>query len=372
MHKLLSLVIIGAIAAVGFSFVRQNLGSVPTAFIPANITIENTEIQDKPSTNKTNLPLQIPNGFVMSVYARDLDAPRDLELDSKGTVIVSAMAEGKVYALKDNENIIVAQNLTRPHGLAFHTNKLYVAEGDKVSVFDYDSNSNSATNKRKLLDLPNGGNHVTRSILIHENKIYISIGSSCNVCNENDSRRAVIMTANLDGSDFKQYATGLRNSVFMAVNPATQEVWATENGRDMIGDDIPPDEINIVKEGHFGWPHCYGKQVHDDSFDKAKSVNCGTTLPSRVDLQAHSAALGLAFWKEHLLVAFHGSWNRSTPTGYKVVIIDPATNTVKDWLTGWQNGGVPLGRPVDILVKNGGEIYISDDKAGVVYKLTSS
>jgi glucose/arabinose dehydrogenase len=370
MRKIILLpIIVVAIAAVVFA--RQNIGSLPTAIVPSNTKV--TEVINTPGENKTNIPFTLPTGVSISIFAEGITNARDLEWDPAGTLIVSSPASGAVYAIDGANKATVAQNLNRPHGLAFANGKIYIAETDGVSVFDYNTQTKQASNKKKIVDLPNGGSHFTRSILIQNNKIYVSTGSSCNVCNESDSRRAAIFTANLDGSDFKPFAVGLRNSVFMTVNPKTNQIWATEMGRDLFGDNTPPDEVNILREGNFGWPYCYGNNIHDPttaSFRGASS-NCDGMIPSYIDLQAHSAPLGLAFWQDSLLVAFHGSWNRSTPTGYKIVKINPETKQTEDFLTGWLQNGQALGRPVDILVKDDKELYISDDKAGVVYKLTS-
>jgi len=216
------------------------------------------------------------------------------------------------------------------------------------------------------------------------------VGSTCNVCNEKDWRRAKILVSNTDGSDLKVFASGLRNSVFMALHPVTQQVWATEMGRDLLGDDIPPDEINIVEEGKFyGWPTCYGKNIHDTNFDKNTYIRnpCDEKfgeIPSYIDLQAHSSPLGLAFipansmWPEEywndLLVAYHGSWNRTEPTGYKIMrfLLDEKGNYVgrEDFISGWlTKDNRALGRPVDILIQPNGTMYISDDKAGVIYRV---
>lgn len=183
-------------------------------------------------------------------------------------------------------------------------------------------------------------------------------------------------------------ARGLRNSVFFTWHPVTQKLWATEMGRDNLGDNTPPDEINIIEEGKtYGWPNCYGKNIHDSEFDKKVYVRnpCMEPFetPSTIDIPAHSAPLGLAFipsnsdWpKEYwgnLLVAYHGSWNRSTPTGYKVVRHKfnekGDYQGVEDFITGWLTPKGALGRPVDILVRPDGTLYLSDDKAGVIYKI---
>jgi len=232
-----------------------------------------------------------------------------------------------------------------------------------------------------------GGGHFTRTLKFGpDDRLYVSIGSSCNVCVEKDERRAAIYTLNRDGSDFKKFASGLRNTVFFDWSYVDGRMWGTDMGRDLLGDDIPPDEINILEEGkNYGWPNCFGKNIHDTNFDKNVYIQdpCLDKTPPVVEMQAHSAPLGLAFvpeegWPEDfwydLIVAFHGSWNRSVPTGYKLVRIklDAQGNYegTEDFVTGWLQGNSALGRPVDILIQSGGTMFVSDDKAGVIYKIS--
>lgn len=309
-----------------------------------------------PAVNVTGLPLVIADGYSMEIFAKDIPNARVLAWDPKGKLLVSSPATGKVFALP--QKTVVVEGLNQPHGLAFKDGKLYIAETDAIAVYDYDG---KATNRKKIIDLPGGGNHFSRTIGFGpDGKLYVSIGSSCNVCVEKDTRRASIMM--FDG-ELKSYATGLRNSVFFIWKD--NEIWATEMGRDLIGDDVPPDEINIIKEGKFyGWPYCYGKNVQDTG-------SCEGAEPSFIDLPAHSAPLGLAFDKNYLYVAYHGSWNRTVPTGYKIVRFDLNNNYEQsDFITGWLQGDAALGRPVDLLFDNKGNLYISDDKAGVIYKVT--
>ncbi len=295
------------------------------------------------------------------------------------------------------EAVVIAENLKQPHGIAFQCDgkcRLFIAETDGVAVYDYDLQTFKATNKKKIIDLPGGGNHFTRTLILYDSeqgeKLLIALGSTCNFCDEADWRRAKILSANLDGSDLKIFASGLRNSVFMTQRPTTGEIWATEMGRDLLGDDIPHDEINIIEEGkNYGWPICYGKNIHDTNFDKNTYIRnpCMEPFetPSHVDIQAHSAPLGLAFiptgsdwpveYQNNLFVAYHGSWNRSVPTGYKVVRYRPDGSgnysQAEDFITGWlaPDGKTSYGRPAGILVKTDGAMYISDDKAGVIYKI---
>jgi glucose/arabinose dehydrogenase len=343
-------------------------------------------------------PLKLPPGFSLGIFARELPGARVLALDPGGHLLVSLTSQGRVVALRDSFGdgvadivVTVLDGLNQPHGLAFEPGeepRLFVAETNQVAAYDYDPERFTATYQQKIADLPPGGRHFTRSLLFlpgaRDHRLLIAVGSSCNVCEEGDSRRARILAVDPDGGELATYASGLRNSVFMALHPLSMHVWATEMGRDYLGDDLPPDEINLILEGRdYGWPYCYGKRVHDNQFDPtgAHREFCGETIPSFIDIPAHSAPLGLAFFpgawprefRYNLLVAYHGSWNRTVPTGYKVVRykLDGAGNPLdaEDFITGWLTPAGALGRPVDILITDDGVIFISDDKAGVVYRV---
>lgn len=356
---------------------------------PANIT----EIVNTPA-----MPLRIPPGFSISIFAKNLGRARVMVEDPSGNILVSIISQSRVVALPDrnhdgiaDEITTVAEGLNSPHGLAFKcgkTCKLYIAETDQVAVYDYDQLNLTASNKKKIIDLPDDGGHFTRTIMFitspNQDKLLTSVGSSSNVAYEKDWRRAKILISNTDGSDLKTFATGLRNSVFMAIHPLTGQIWATEMGRDYLGDNLPPDEINIIEQDKdYGWPDCYGKNIHDTDFDK-KTNPCIEPFKtvSYIDIPAHSAPLGLSFFPEegwpeeywyNLLVVYHGSWNRSIPTGYKIVRyrLDQKGNYLgkEDFITGWLTENKrAFGRPVDILIRPG-VIFISDDKAGLIYKL---
>ncbi|MCH8986933.1 PQQ-dependent sugar dehydrogenase [Patescibacteria group bacterium] len=340
-------------------------------------------------------PLQLPPGFSISIFAENLGPARVMAIDPAGNLLVSITKEGKIVALPDrdgdgvaDEVVTVLDKLDCPHGMVFRCLRgcrLYVAETDQVAIYDYNALDLKATNKTILFDLPPGGNHFTRTIIFNSDKrLLTSVGSTCNVCNEKDWRRAKILVSNPDGSDLKVYASGLRNAVFMAVHPITGETWATEMGRDLLGDDTPPDEINIIEEGKdYGWPFCYGKNIPDPFGKDIPASLCLSRSASHIDLQAHSAPLGLAFvpadsnWPEEywndLLVAYHGSWNRTVPTGYKIMRFELNEQGNyegrEDFISGWLTNKGALGRPVDILIQPNGIMYISDDKAGVIYRV---
>ncbi len=379
-------------------FVWKHFRGAGPAFMAAPRDIIPLIESAKSGTNETEMPLELPPGSTISLFAKGLDGPRVMVLDPSNTLLVSIPSQGRVVALPDQDGdgtadsvVTVIGGLDRPHGLAFRCKEdclLYIAEEDQVNSYSYDSKNLKAARRGKIADLPDGGGHVTRSLLFlpkpHDDLLLISVGSSCNVCNEDDWRRAKVLVIPASGGVLRTFSSGLRNAVFLAIHPKTKQLWATEMGRDLLGDDLPPDEINILQEGrNYGWPFCYGKNVHDPDFDPDGKKTCREpeSFPAHIDIPAHSAPLGLAFFPEDgwpaefrndLLVAYHGSWNRSVPTGYKIVRYHlDRTGTylaVEDFITGWlRKDGRALGRPVDIMIRPDGTIFITDDKAGVVY-----
>lgn len=387
------LIILVALAAGVGVFYWQQLRGIWTAVLKPQQNI--VPLLETATTSESS-PLHIPVGFSLSVFAKDLGDPRVLLIESDNTILASIPSQGKIVALidknndgKSDETKVVVEGLNRPHGIAIECAKdgckLYVAEEDKLVSYDYWDRA--VTNRKVIASLPEGGNHTTRSILPQGRKILVSVGSSCNVCQETDQNRAKILEIDIVTGEVNTFATGLRNAVFMAINPRSGELWATEMGRDLLGDNLPPDELNIIKKGgNYGWPICYGKNIHDTAFDKNTYIRnpCMEPFetPSTIDIPAHSAPLGLAFipgswpaqYQNDMLVAYHGSWNRSVPTGYKIVRYKFDTNGtyqgVEDFITGWfTKDGTALGRPVGIVIAPDGTTYISDDKAGVIYRL---
>jgi len=349
---------------------------------------------------KTSLELKrlkLPEGFHIAVFAA-VDGPRMLTFSPGGVLLVSSSGEGKVVALPDSKHtgraeriVTVLSELNEPHGLAFYEGKLYVAENNKLSRYDWDEANLRATNPKPIADLPRHGGHSTRSLVFHGGKMYVSAGSSCNVCVEKDPRRAAVTEFNPDGSGQKLFASGLRNAVGMAVNPKTDTVWVTVNGRDWLGDDLPPEVIiDLGKNGgDGGWPYCYGDRIPDSNFAKTANNRCQNMTRPRVQMQAHSAPLGLAFYegtmfppeyRNNIYVALHGSWNRSVPTGYKVVRVKlddkgQPRGGAEDFITGWLAPGETkrgrwMGRPVGIVFGGDGSMYVSDDAAGLIYQVT--
>lgn len=346
-------------------------------------------------------PLHLPDNFSITVLADNVPGARALVKDSFGNWWVSQTGQGTISQLemdRDSGTVRavhpVFRNLRRPHGLALHPDfptMLYFAEEHRIARVPLYSDGTIET----ILELPAGGGHSTRTLGFGPDKrLYVSIGSSCNVCVEKNTQRATIVSLRPDGSDVQTVATGLRNAVFFTWHPTTGKLWATDNSRDLLGDNIPPDEINIVEAGKdYGWPYCYGRKLLDATFDAspAAATRCEQSVEPAVEIQAHSAPLGLTFvpadgwppgWAGDLIVAYHGSWNRSEPTGYKLVRVDLDKQgrhvQTEDFITGWLTPeGEALGRPVGVYAepfdpaqdKPGGVLYVTDDKAGLIYKV---
>ncbi|MDD4319627.1 MAG: PQQ-dependent sugar dehydrogenase [Candidatus Peribacteraceae bacterium] len=335
--------------------------------------------------NTTGLPLSLPPGFSIDVFARNLPGVRVIIRDRSGNFWVSQPSQGTVTMLEVQDGTVrnqnaVFRNLRRPHGLAIDPtgSMLYIAEEHRIARVALNSDDTLHT----VYALPPAGRHFTRTIGFGpDGRLYVSVGSTCDVCVEGDERNGTILSMEPDGTDARIVARGLRNAVFFAWD-GRGRLWATEMGRDNLGDDLPPDEVNLIEEGkHYGWPWCYGNRVRDTTFRPGDTYDCSQTQPPVIELPAHGAPLGLAFappsWlaglASHLLVALHGSWNRSVPIGYDVVHIGPTAagkpGVPQDFVTGWLASGGVSGRPVDLLVTSDGALLITDDKAGAVYKM---
>ncbi len=396
---ILILIISGVLVGLGVYILKKNVGSIS---IPAK------EELPVVASGESISYLQVPDGFRITFFAKDLPGARTMEVDPKGRMLVAQTSKGTITLLEDTDDNgeadtrkIIATGLNNPHGMISRCEEgecvLMVAESTMVSTYVYDLETGTLGTKTKLFDLESSktDRHFTRSLILDEwgpesaAKLLVSVGSSCNVCEETDEQRGRILSYDFTTKKLETYATGLRNAVFMTRNPLFGKIFATEMGRDGLGDTTPPDEINIIEKGkNYGWPICYGKNIHDTDFDKKTYIRnpCMEPFetPSFIDLGAHVAPLGLSFiqeegWPEeywyNLLVAEHGSWNSSTPVGYKVerLKINSKGEYIgkEDFITGWLTAdGKKLGRPADIKALPGGTVYITDDMIGAVYKLT--
>jgi len=337
--------------------------------------------------------LHLPTGFIISIYADNVPNARSLALGDNGIVFVGSGREGKVYALQDKDQdgiaeqrYIIAENLAMPNGVAFKDDSLYVAEISRIIRFDHITQQLSQPPKPKVVfdQFPTEAHHGWKYLRFGpDNKLYTAVGAPCNICKPDKEIYASLVRLNADGSQFEIIAHGIRNTVGFDWQPETQALFFTDNGRDYLGDDSPPDELNhwSNKGDHFGYPYCHGGDILDPEFGANKK--CKDFTPPAWKFKAHIAPLGLRFYqgqqfpseyKNQLFVAQHGSWNRTEPQGYRVALIKLNKKQViseQDFISGWLNkDGDVLGRPVDILTLENGSLLISDDKLGVVYKVS--
>lgn len=339
--------------------------------------------------------LQVPAGFKVEQFVGGLNGVRFMALSPDGVVYASQPGSGRIVRLPDANHdgkadsvMVVVTGLREPHGLAFHKGVLYVANTDGVVRVPLGANGLASGAAAYVNNYSYIGGHSTRTIVFGaDSAMYVSVGSSCNLCVEQSTDRAAVLRFNEDGSGKRVFSSGLRNAVGLAVNPTTNALWVTQNERDNLEpnhENLPPEEINILRDGgDYGWPYCYGNRIPNPEYIN-DSARCAPTIAPAIELQAHSAPLGLSFlsrattfpadYRNDLLVAYHGSWNRDTPTGAKVVRVhvrDGLPTSVEDFITGWQQpDGRRWGRPADVMVAGDGSVLVSDDAAGAIYRVT--
>ena len=327
--------------------------------------------------------LYVPSGFNVNLFAEDLDGARSLALGPGGAVFVTLSTEGDIVRLVDtdgdgiaNTRNTVLSGLSYPFGLAFRGDTMYFAEQTAVRRLD----PGATTPVTLIPDIPTGG-HVTRTLAFGpDDLLYVAIGSSCNVCDDAPPLAAVTRY-NLDGSNPHTFATGLRNSVGMAFHPTTGELWANNNDRDGLGDDQPPEHLNILQDGRwYGWPQCY---LPGEANPEYQDADCSGVEPPALTFQAHAAPLGLAFYTSAMFPAeyqgdafmtYHGSWNRSVAVGAAVVRVHVQNGrpaAIDDFITGWQLAdGSRWGRPVSLLEMPDGALLVSDDLGGRIWRVS--
>lgn len=338
--------------------------------------------------------LRVPPGFAVSEWMAGVAGARFMALAPDGGVYVSRPRERVVERLADtngdgraDRRTVIVSGLEQPHGVAYRGGHLYVATLAAVVRVPLKDDGTAAGAPDTVARYTGGGGHRSRTVVFGaDGAMYVSIGSSCNVCVEKDADRATVMRFDADGTNGRVYARGLRNAVGLAVHPGTRQLWATTHERDNLRpdhQDLPPEEIDILRDGaDYGWPYCWGDRKPNPEFgDQAR---CNGTVPPALAMQAHSAPLGITFldrattfpreWRGDALVAFHGSWNRDVPTGAKVVRIrvrDGRPVGYDDFITGFQQpDGTRWGRPVDLLVLADGSVLLTDDAAGAIYRVT--
>jgi glucose/arabinose dehydrogenase len=333
--------------------------------------------------------LVLPDGYGSGVYASGLGRPRFMAVAPDGTLFVAELGDDRVVALPDtdadgraDEVVEVGTGYEFAHSLAFAPDGSLLVAGTGTLYRVALDDERREVSREAILDYAGGGQHSTRTVVVApDGSLLVSHGSSCNVCWEEDEERATVITAPPEGGQWRVLMRGLRNAVGLAIDPATGEVWATNNGRDLMGDDLPPETLYRVVDGaDAGWPRCHAGDIADPDFGDQPDpvtglVGCEGVTPADAEFQAHMAPLGITFWQDGAVIAFHGSWNRSEKVGYEVWWLpwddgpagDPVT-LVGGFLDP-ETGEAP-GRPAGVIVGADGALYVSDDKGGFIYRVT--
>jgi glucose/arabinose dehydrogenase len=335
--------------------------------------------------------IRMPAGFEIQVYAADLQGARSMALGPEGVLFIGTRRTGNVYATVDrdgdhmvDQTYLIDDNLNMPNGVAFREGSLYVAEVSRI--LRYDNIANRLQNPPEPVvvndNFPQESHHGWKYIAFGpDGWLYVPVGAPCNVCERNDPRFSSIMRLKPDGKDAEIYARGIRNSVGFDWHPETDELWFTNNGRDWMGDDLPPDTLHYAprKGLHFGFPYCHAGSIPDPDFGDKHP--CSDFQPPAINLGPHVAALGMKFYtgnmfpqqyRHQIFIAEHGSWNRSIPIGYRitrVVLEGNRATTYEVFATGWLQGDEAWGRPVDLLIMPDGAMLVSDDRADMIYRI---
>ncbi len=349
------------------------------------------------SASAAELPLErieLPPGFAIELWAR-VDNARQMALGrhdgNGGTLFVGSMQAGKVHALRFDTRFkvqgvrVIASGLQLPVGVAYKDGSLYVSAVSRILRYD---------NIEQQLDHPPAPAIVTESLpgethhgwkfiaFGPDGKLYVPVGAPCNICEPDFRRYANISRMNPDGSGREVFATGIRNSVGFDWDPQTRELWFTDNGRDMLGDDTPPDELNHAAAAgmHFGYPYCHGGDRPDPEFGPKR--RCNEFAAPAQNLGAHVASLGMRFYtgtmfppqyRNQIFIAEHGSWNRSKKVGYRITLVrlkNGKAVAYEPFASGWLQGETAWGRPTDVLVLPDGSLLVADDHAGAIYRIT--
>jgi glucose/arabinose dehydrogenase len=333
--------------------------------------------------------ISLPPGFKIEILAR-LDNPREMALGSEGTLFAGSARAGNVYAITLRPGAparvtTVASGLQTPMGVAFRGGALYVSATDRILRFDDIEQRLDAPPKPVLVNnsFPNSGGHGGKFIAFGpDGKLYVPSGAPCNICEPDPDRYANLTRMNPDGSALEVFARGIRNTVGFDWDPDTHELWFTDNGRDMLGDDAPPDELNHAPKAgmNFGYPYCHGGTITDPEYGRKRSCT-EFTAPAQ-NLGPHVASLGMRFYtgtqfpaayRKQIFIAEHGSWNRSRKIGYRVSVVRMEGGravSYQPFATGWLQGEQAWGRPADVLVMPDGSLLVSDDYAGAIYRIS--
>lgn len=334
--------------------------------------------------------LNLPPGFSISIYARGVTNARSMALSPDGVLFVGSQRAGAVYAVVDRDGdleaetvTVVAEGLNMPNGVAWRNGSLFVAEVNRILRYDGIEARLENPPEPVVLDVsfPSDRMHGWKFIRFGpDDRLYVPVGAPCNICGIEDPY-AALHSIKADGSDLQTYARGIRNTVGFDWDPETGELWFTENGRDMLGNDTPPDELNHAPTPglHFGYPFCHGSDIEDPKFGEEGA--CEGRQPPAQKLGAHVAAVGMRFYtgdsfpaeyKNQILLAEHGSWNRSEKSGYRLSRVRVESGKAvayETFVDGWLQGTQAWGRPVDLLVMPDGSLLVSDDRQGVIYRI---
>src|SRR5438552_2110061 len=329
--------------------------------------------------------IKLPAGFSISVYAASVPNARQMALGSNGTVFVGSRTAGNVYAIVKGKVLTIAHGLSMPSGLAFKNGALYVAEVSRI--LRYDNIETNLTNPPKPVvvtdKLPRETHHGWKFIAFGpDGKLYVPVGAPCNICMPDPDRYALISRINPDGTGYEVVARGVRNTVGFDWEPKSHELWFTDNGRDWLGDNQPPDELNHAEKPgmHFGYPYCHGGTIPDPEFGRKHP--CSEFVAPAVSLGPHVASLGMRFYtgkmfpseyQNQIFIAEHGSWNRSEKIGYRITLAsrdEQGHLRYSVFAEGWLQGQEAWGRPVDVLVMPDGALLVSDDEAGAIYRIS--
>lgn len=369
---LIAIVVLAAIGGVGCWYRGHLAGVIPSAAADAD-------------------QIKLPSGFQIALYADRVPNARQMAVGPPGIVFAGSRSEGKVYAIVDKDGDhradqvhVLASGLEQPSGIAFRDGALYVAEVSRVLRF-----ANIAADLTKppkpevVATFPTDQHHGWKFIAVGpDGRLYVPVGAPCNVCEPPGPLHATITRVGLNGGQPEIVARGVRNSVGFDFQPGTGDLWFTDNGRDMMGDDVPPDELNRVSKAgeHFGFPYCHGDGIRDPEFNRGRA--CSQYTPPARALGPHVAAIGMRFYtgtmfpekyRSGIFIAEHGSWNRSTPIGYRVTFVKVEGNratSYEPFAEGWLKGSIAAGRPADVLVMPDGALLVSDDKGGRIYRIS--
>jgi len=343
-------------------------------------------------TNQLLKKVTLPPGFKIKLYAEKVPNARSMTLSPSGTVFVGTRKKGNVYAVIDkdqdqkaDEVLTIAGGLNMPNGVAFSDGHLYLAEVNRIIRFDHiEQNLHRPPQPVVVFDgYPSDRHHGWKFIRFGpDGKLYVPVGAPCNICESQDTIYASLTRLNPNGRNLEIFAHGIRNTVGFDWHPVTRELWFTDNGRDWLGDDIPPDELNRASTPglHFGYPFCHGRNTADPDFgDKGA---CEDFTAPAIELDPHVAALGMRFYtgqmfpaeyRHQIFIAEHGSWNRSKKIGYRISVVKLENNhavSYKPFAQGWKVEEDFWGRPVDLLVMPDGALLVSDDYKGAIYRIS--